>query len=206
MRCLMSVIGLCCATSVAATGETVLTVPGYANPYLAGMDPGATASRGDTAPEQSPILLMDFDIGPGDVLRITATGSVSNTSGPSGVGPDGGAILEHYDGATNGLSGIAAPINSLLGVFLGAGVPANPPDDLKYLTAEARNFTSFAPALGQVFFVGDGLDGAGARQQFIVPHNAKRLYLATMDGFGWYNNSGAFEVTVGHVGLTQQGD
>ena len=46
------------------------------------------------------------------------------------------------------------------------------------------------------FFVGDGQNADGLVQQFIVPAGATRLYLGTMDGFGWFNNSGAIAVTV----------
>ena len=49
-----------------------------------------------------------------------------------------------------------------------------------------------------MFFIGDGLTGTGTGnlQQFFIPVGATRLYLATHDGFGWYNNVGAFEVSV----------
>jgi hypothetical protein len=49
-----------------------------------------------------------------------------------------------------------------------------------------------------VFFIGDGRTGSGtgAVQQFIVPAGATRLFLGTVDGFGWNTNSGAFSVQV----------
>ena len=38
--------------------------------------------------------------------------------------------------------------------------------------------------------------GTGTTQTFIVPAGATRLFLGTSDGFGWFNNSGSFAVTV----------
>jgi hypothetical protein len=57
--------------------------------------------------------------------------------------------------------------------------------------------------LKQPFFIGDGLTGTGtgAVQDFIVPSGATRLFLGTMDAFGWFDNSGQFTVTVN--GATQ---
>lgn len=67
-------------------------------------------------------------------------------------------------------------------------------------------FTSLSPGIGQIFFIGDGLtsdsnagDFSGQVQQFVVPVGATRLYLGRVDGFGWYNNVGSFDVTVTNV-------
>src|ERR1700720_24062 len=38
--------------------------------------------------------------------------------------------------------------------------------------------------------------GSGSIQNFIIPTGATRLFLGTMDGYGWYNNIGSFGVTV----------
>jgi hypothetical protein len=56
--------------------------------------------------------------------------------------------------------------------------------------------------LQQLFFIGDGLTGTGSGsvQTFIVPSGATQLYLGTGDGYGWYNNSGSFSVTVNTPG------
>jgi len=60
------------------------------------------------------------------------------------------------------------------------------------------NFSTLSPLLQQTFFIGDGLtgNGSGTVQTFIVPAGATRLYLGSVDGFGWYNNTGSFNVTV----------
>ncbi len=49
-----------------------------------------------------------------------------------------------------------------------------------------------------MFFIGDGRTGtgAGAAQSFVVPAGATRLFLGVSDGFGWFNNSGSFAVTI----------
>jgi hypothetical protein len=47
------------------------------------------------------------------------------------------------------------------------------------------------PGLQQIFFIGDGSLGA-----ISVPTGATRLFLGTVDGFGWYNNTGTIDVTV----------
>jgi len=59
-------------------------------------------------------------------------------------------------------------------------------------------FELLAPRLHQIFYIGDGLTGTniGQRQEFVVPDGATRLFLGTSDGFGWFNNSGSFEVTI----------
>jgi hypothetical protein len=36
-------------------------------------------------------------------------------------------------------------------------------------------------------------------QSLVVPAGATRLFLGTDDGFGWYNNVGAFDVSLTNV-------
>lgn len=184
----------------AARAETV--VPGTSNPKLAGMPDGTAASSGDVAPAQSPVLFTEFTITAGRWLQFTpVTGVVDNCGGSCSRGGADGAE-QWTNGAENGISGLTAPLNSLVGVFLG---PARPdtsaaPDDLAF-DRTSFSFTRLAPALKQVFFIGDGLSGtgSGAVQSFLVPDGATRLYLATHDGYGWANNSGSFSVTVSAV-------
>jgi hypothetical protein len=100
--------------------------------------------------------------------------------------------------ATNALSGLTAPFNSLVGVFLDDAVPSGPlPPALN--AAATATLATFAPELRQPFFIGDGLtgDGTGAGQRFVVPAGATRLFLGSHDAVGGnYNNVGQFEVTV----------
>jgi hypothetical protein len=127
-------------------------------------------------------------------------GTVFNFPGPVDA-PNGntGQIISHLTGAENGMSDITAPVNSLVGIFLGPDQPdqSPAPDRLDFSTADSRDYASLAPALQQVFYIGDGMTSAGAQHQVTVPAGATRLFLGTMDGFEWKNDSGAFSVQVG---------
>ena len=192
------------------SGRLNVIVPGTSNPWLAGM-PDGTSLSGDQVPDQSP-QLVDLVLTPGMVLRFAAGGlvgfdSVANTP------PDGTAGGGH--GPVHGISGITVGNNSLLGVFLGPDQPdlaTNLPPRLNYLTetppagevgvVSGRNFLVQSPELQQVFWIGDGFNDSGAVQQTIVPEGATRLFLGTLDGTGWFNNSGFFSVDV----LTEESD
>ena len=101
-------------------------------------------------------------------------------------------------GAENGIANVFAPANSLIGVFLDASQPDSSPAPagLSFSTAASWDYTVLSPGLKQPFFIGDGLTSGGLQQQVIVPAGATRLFLGTMDGFGWYDNVGFFEVRV----------
>jgi hypothetical protein len=127
-------------------------------------------------------------------------GTVFNFPGP--VDPPNGdtsRIINHLTMAENGLSDIIAPVNSLLGVFLGPDQPdqSPPPDTLNFTSPDSRDYASLAPALKQVFYIGDGMTSSGGQHQVTVPVGATRLFLGTMDGFEWKNDVGAFSVQIG---------
>jgi hypothetical protein len=174
-----------------------VNVPGTSNPWLAGMPDGSTASINDVAPDQSPVLVSGLTLIPGAALTFLVTGSVNNTPDPSGLTPDGSIFIEHDTGAENGIADVVAPINSLVGVFLDDSQPdsTSAPSGLDF-SALGLDFTSLAPGLKQVFFIGDGQTGDGVTQQFFIPAGAKRLFLGTMDGYEWNNNFGSFDVTI----------
>jgi len=191
------------AIGLAANAGATTIVPGTADPWLAGMPNGSTASLQDIAPGQSPIEVLLFFV-PGDAVTFSATGLTDHCpAGSCGfAGPEGDAVegsTGHVGGAENGIGDLIAPIDSLVGVFLGPGQPdlsSAPGGTLDFSTLASRDFASLSPLLKQPFFIGDGLRNDGLSvQQFIVPAGATRLYLGTMDGFGWWNNSGSFEVT-----------
>lgn len=205
---------------IAALTSTVhaatVTVPGIANPWLAGMADGTVATGGspnagdqDTAPAHSPAHVVGLTLTPGASLHFTVTGSVNNNPFPSGDSPDGGTdgLPDfQYHTPENGMSGFGAPINSLIGVFLSDSVPTLSPQTIE--STYAPNSPTSAPALQQVFFIGDGLTGtgSGARQQFMVPAGATRLYLGALDGTGWNNNFGSFQVLVEQTVADTDGD
>lgn len=173
----------------------VLVVPGTSDIWLAGTPDGTAASLEDVAPGQSPVLAGG--VVAGGSYSFVVTGSVNNFPGPSGLGPDGGQFYEHSTGAENGLSGLHAPINSLVGVFLDSSSPLGQPvlGGLDFASI-GLDFPSLSPGLRQPFFIGDGMTGTQAVQTFTAPSGATRLFLGTMDGYGWWNNDGAFTVTV----------
>jgi hypothetical protein len=172
-------------------------LPGGADPYLAGLPSGTTADSGDTAPAQSPVLVTGTPIIPGNSLMFTTlTGLVNNT------GPDGGGFTNHPAGILNGISNIVAPVNSLVGVFLGPNAPdaSLTPATLDFSPSGnvpgGVDYTTLSPQLQQVFFIGDGRTSTGQVQQIVVPAGASRLFLGTMAPSGWHNNSGSFGVDV----------
>ncbi len=190
-------LAICLTTSASAQR---IVVPGTSNPWLAGMPDGSVAGGGyDTAPAQSPVLVPVVVAG-GMVFTFAVTGSVSNTPFPLGLTPDGGNFYARETPPENGIADLVAPINSLVGVFLDSSRPdAFPTPGRLDFAATGLDFASVAPALRQPFFIGDGLAGTGSGrvQRFIAPPGAARLYLGTMDGYGWIGNTGRFEVDVG---------
>jgi hypothetical protein len=172
------------------------------------MPNGSTSAFGDVAPGQSPVEVALSFI-PGDVLIFSATGLTDHCPGfiCGAAGPEGDLVeaqpWSHTVGAENGIGDIIAPIDALLGVFLGPAQPnltAAPGSVLDFGTLALRDFASLSPLLKQPFFIGDGLRNDGlTRQGFIVPIGATRLFLGPMDGFDWNNNAGSLDVNVAAV-------
>ncbi|NML17857.1 PEP-CTERM sorting domain-containing protein [Azohydromonas caseinilytica] len=214
----LALVALLALASSLAGATIRVHVPGTSNPWLAGA-PAGTVDEFDTAPFQSPVLVQGLELRGSRALSFRVTGAVANcgADSPSVIccpdcgrafpGPDGpiagqnGAADVFNHRPFNGLSDVRAPINSLIGVFLGP----NPPDAqatpamLDFSSAGlGRAFLSLHPELQQPFFIGDGLTGRGSgrEQRFFAPEGATRLFLGTMDGAEWSNNAGAFRVQV----------
>jgi hypothetical protein len=192
----VAVVGL----GVAALGSaSVLASPIHVSPkadvYIAG---------GNVRPGTSGELpsLFAFSSSPGQTFTFDVTGSAS----PFGAG----TLMLGADGNLGGIGGlpdigklsaVTYPGNSslpLFAVFLGDALPAAPPPGLDFFTTGVA-FASLAPALGQVFWIGDGLTGTGlgAAQVFYVPAGATRLFFGFIDDAGAYlDNVGGFDVTV----------
>lgn len=189
---------LCLSAVVPAAAQTSATVrvPGTANPKLAGAPPGTLSADGrDTVPAQSPAQVFGLDLTAGAVLRFpSVVGAVGFAPGRS-VGPEGSFV--GGNGPENGISGVTAPFEALLGVFVGPEnpVPLPAPGSLSFATTASRDYLSLSPLLRQVFFIGDGRTGGGVVQEVVAPEGATRFYLAVHDGSGWFNNVGAFTVT-----------
>jgi hypothetical protein len=188
-----------CALAFLSATALAETVPGTANPYLAGLPNGSACCSGDTAPAQSPVQVTSIAVTPGTTLTFAATGGVSFQGGTPTDGPDGGFVFT--TSSSDGISGATWPVDALVGVFLDDTLPTSSaaPADLDFgPTGIGTSFATLSPALKQAFFIGDGLTGTGtgSAQTFVVPAGATRLFLGVADGVGWFNNSGALSVTV----------
>ena len=190
----------------ARAASTTVIVPGTADIWLAGQANGTTLqgvyASYDVAPANSPLVGSNgLNLTAGSYLTFSATGT-TNYNGCTGASPDGGNCGNYNTGSYFGISTFAGPVNSLVGVFVGPGVPGGTaPAGLDFSTGNAQSQSTISPALNQVFFIGDGLTGTGtgASQHFVIPAGATRLFLGSADGAGAnYDNPSnlAFNVTV----------
>jgi hypothetical protein len=190
-------------------------VPGTADPFLAGMPAGSTASGllpwlpgVDTAPANTPPFVP---VTGGATLTFAVVGSVAY--GPVPLfgpdfklsGPDGklyfGLHVTHLAGAQNGIGNYWMPINSLLGVFLDDSQPdLSPAPSTLDFSGGGTGYSSLSPGLKQVFFIGDGLDELGQPQEVTAPEGATRLFLGVADGWDWRDNRGGYSVSVTSTG------
>lgn len=166
------------AFGITAANAATIVVPGTSNPFLAGAPSGATIQNLgsgdiDTAAADAPVGIA---VTPGETFTITnVTGMVSNGPCCAADGPTGGSPIGSDEGATTGFTDVVSPfaslpINSLIGVFFDP--------------------TPGGAGVDTVFEIGNG-------GTFTVPTGTTELYLATVDGYQWNNNSGAFTVTYG---------
>jgi hypothetical protein len=192
---------LAAATLHAQTSGAVTTVrvPATSNPYLAGMPSGTKARVQDKAPEQSPVLIQ-LSLVNAAAVSFTASGGVDqgqNYCPPTCDSPNGSSIVSHQGGPEHGISDLFAPLNSLVGVFLGDDQPdvSHAPKPL-ILRSSGIGLLTLSPQLKQVYFIGTGVTKTGASRRFVVPKDATRLFLGIMAGSDWCNNQGSFSVTV----------
>jgi hypothetical protein len=167
-----------------------------------------------------------LDVQPGSVIQITVPLDSSNLAVNSGYyngsskpsyeadGSNNGSYAIYSDdganpslpqgsittsGSEHGISNIAAPINSMIGVFLDNNVPdkdGSVPAGKDFSTQSERDYMSVEPDLRQSFYVGAGQTSLGDQQTILVPAGATRLFLGTMDGHEWSNNLGGFNATI----------
>lgn len=194
----LALTGLTIALPILNAVVVPFSVPGTSNIWLAGQ-PGGTTLAGDWAPAHSPVP-AGITLTGGNVLTFSASGSVGYPGEPAG--PDGASAGSH--GANFGLSGVTANWNALLAVFITDAVPGGvAPASLNFSPAGlTRDFASLSPLLNQVFFIGDGVTSGAVVQQFIVPAGATRLFLGTLDGSGWFNNTGSFSGNITFTPVT----
>lgn len=122
-------------------------------------------------------------------LSITATGIWAHAPDYPHTGPDGyGAnYATHGEYDQLGISRVYAPLNSLIGVFLGddAPDPAAIPASLMFGIDDMTT-----PVLQQTFAIGSNLEN------ITIPSGATRLFFGIHDEYEWWNNDGDMNVTV----------
>ena len=199
-------LGLLALATPALAAPTTLTIPGTADLFLASQPAGTTIVGffgSDTAAANAPI---QYGVTAGTALSFTASGSTT-VDGNCFAGPDGGCYTDESGFSPAPANGTyKGPANALYGVFLGSGTTdiSTGPATLDYTVAANRSRASYAPALGTIFYIGDGLTGtgSGAAQRFLAPTGATELYLAAADSYGAsFNNGGGLTVTVGPAAI-----
>jgi hypothetical protein len=121
-----------------------------------------------------------LELGAGAVVRFTSVIGAVTQSGSTALPADGTSGSVNLP-ARAGLAGYRhlTRTRSLGAVFLGPAEPADPaPGQLSFVDGE---FTSAAPGLQQMFFVGDGHTTGGTVQEFTVPAGATRLFIGLTD-------------------------
>ena len=199
IKALIGVGTLFLMTSAASAAQVIVNVPGNGNPYLAGQASGVSGGSGDTTANASPTLALT-GFAEDSVITFSASGGFDYSGNiPATASADGNGSPANMTSSALGISGPQnVNFNGLVGVFLG--------DDINTGAAPASrndgtNFTSIAPELYQIFWIGDGLTGTGTGdvQQFVAPVGATRLFLGATDGSGWWNNSGISTVTINYT-------
>lgn len=191
-------------TAIAAGGSVSGSVDGTASIYQLFGHSGTTEASQAAATTDAPYL----SFGAGNVFTFTSvTGGVNCCSNPGDLfTPDG------RSGASTGvlsLNGLSPTVGNtalgLVAVFTSNTDPAGgvAPAALAY---DASAPASLAPALNQVFYVGDGRQGldnpAGALLSFTAPVGATRLYIGFADAFSFNGASSYYQDNPGSVSYT----
>lgn len=183
------------ATSAVHAQSGTVSVDTRSNLYLAGGNAGSGDGLTPTA--------INLTAGLNRILTVSsATGSAFFCTNTCPGTPEGGAIGATDVNTSGSIAGVQAPTSGFLAaLFLGPSLPGTAPARLDF-NALGLDFASLSPALGQVFFVGNGLTSGGATQTFLVPDGATRLYFGIADAFGFVGNPDFYGDNVGSYGLT----
>jgi hypothetical protein len=209
-------VQLCLASGVALNGQNaVITVDSHTDIYQAG---GYNDDAGEGA--VLPFAYV-FPARPGQVLTflsVTGQWTCNNGIEPpysadgtttvgvcypraniSPTGPFSGYDNTDYQGA-------------MVGMFLECGLPTRQAPTLRFYVNDGSqggiktDFEVLQPAIGQVFFVGDGLTGTGTgdHQMFLVPPTATHLYLGYVDtcSSSGYSSPGCYFDNGGRITVT----
>lgn len=218
-QCIAMVSGEAASTYVSAKS----------NPWLSGMANGTmtknlrpdanwvwdyAGSGANVASSPGMINLSSENIIAGQtILFDNVSGTASNGDGSGNYTADGntGWVVSlgtadasnssNWSQSVNGISNIKAPINGMVAVFLNDNAPNSTaaPANLDFSTSASRDYVSIAPALKQVFFVGDGRRSTGEAQQIVVPPGATRIFFGNMDAWQWNDNTGGYTATINSV-------
>jgi hypothetical protein len=171
-----------------------VSVLGTDNIFTAGGNAPLSCCLG-TGPDTNAQLALTFTAGPGQVLTFSSVTGMVGCQNVLTNGPDGTCFpgTSTNINSLNDISGIQANDANmfLVGVFLGPGLPGSAPASLDYNgTTLTLSELSYAPQIGQVFFIGDGLTGTGtgSTQMFDVPTGATRLFLGFADAGDFSGN------------------
>jgi len=188
--------------SLAAAQSGSLNVDAQANIFGYGI--GTPEPGGGGGGVAAPVIALDA--GTGRTITFQA-GGMAGWGGALVNGPDGGT----FSGTTNipslgPISGYNGPLSGMLvGVFIEAGDISglSAPAALSYPDLASYGLASYAPALRQVFFIGDGFTGtgSGAAQVFHIPDGAGTLALGIADAFGFNAQAGWYDDNVGAYGV-----
>ena len=149
----------------------------------------------------------------GSTYSIYSDDAATTTNAPGYTGAGNSNSASDATGSEHGLSSIASPINSLLGVFLNANAPdtgsgssytasGTTPPGLDFSTQAQRDYGELSPLVQQPFYFGNGNTSSSVQQGVIVPPGATRLFLGTMDGHEWSNNGGSYSGTLTQASIT----
>ncbi len=190
-------------------GRTDVVIPDPSQSWTTGTH--LIRHPGPTPEEVKESLPPIVAVAAGDVVRVLdpAVGGVSffNGFGDPFFGPSGNGVAGSNLTSLDGISGYIGPQGPLVGVFLDDSIPdsAPAPATLDFSPGGLGiDFASLAPALRQVFYIGDGVTSGGDFQTFMAPVGATRLALGIPDGFGFVgapgaydDNDGAYSVRIG---------
>jgi uncharacterized protein (TIGR03437 family) len=176
------------ATSVIFDPDSVLTSTQLA----------ALGKNGTPTPA---VKALSFTASPGQVITFAASGTVGNSATGSS-GPDGFTLAVDIT-SLGSISGFVAPVGfPLVGVFTNGAPSGTAPGSYNYTSGVSQ--PSYAPALNQVFFIGDGLTGtgSGSLQTFTVPATATELWLGFADAGGFDGPAGTYGDNTGSLTVT----
>jgi Flp pilus assembly protein TadG len=181
------------------------TIDADSCPWLAGMPGGSVVTAYDgnttnaTAPANAPVAMTGLPITAGASLYFRQTNGQTSYANASNYDPDGNQGFIVQQRLANGINSTKAPLNSLVGIFLDNRAPNTyaAATAMDFSTTASRDFDTLAPALKQVFFIGDGMNSSRELQEFVVPTGATRLYIGIMDEKGWWwDNTGYIQTSV----------